>query len=349
MDNIVLEYRDPLFGIIILVLVVFLISFFTYSFGVYKERKARKEYRKLSRRFEMGKLEENDYVHLYKTYKLPFDSILLLASSFLHKGDYNKAIKVYLSLLEHISDRIKKEELLERLGTTYFKGGFLQRAKDIFLRILKFSPRNTHALTHLLIIYEKLKTFEKAEEVALCLEELGVDVQKDKVYLKTLAILNHSLYSYEKKTSLLYEIFKENPYIQRIFAQYLLRFNKEFFWEHLEEFDVTNFLDLMWFLNFDDINFEEVEKNRLLSELYNAKGYLKTLNHSDDFMLDILITFNNHKHKAKATLDFEYICTSCKHLHPIYELRCPHCNSILSFYTQYNISKEENEENQSLQ
>ncbi len=51
-------------------------------------------------RFELGKLKENDYVNLYKTYNLPFDSILLLASTFLHKGDYNKAINVYLSLLE---------------------------------------------------------------------------------------------------------------------------------------------------------------------------------------------------------------------------------------------------------
>ena len=99
MDNIILEYRDPLFGIILLVALIFLISFVTYSFSIYKERLAREDYRKLSLRFELGKLKEEDYVHLYKTYNLPFDSILLLASSFLHKGDYNKAISVYLTLL----------------------------------------------------------------------------------------------------------------------------------------------------------------------------------------------------------------------------------------------------------
>ena len=149
MDNLILEYRDPLFGIIIVVALIFLISFITYSFSIYKERKARKDYRKLSLRFELGKLKEEDYVHLYKTYNLPFDSILLLASSFLHKGDYTKAISVYLALLEHANDRVKKEELLERLGTTYFKGGFLQRSKEVFLRILKFSPHNTNALLFL--------------------------------------------------------------------------------------------------------------------------------------------------------------------------------------------------------
>ena len=80
MDNIVLEYRDPLFGVMILVALVFTISFLAYSYGIYRERIARKDYRKLSRRFELGKLKEEDYVHLYKTYNLPFDSILLLAS-----------------------------------------------------------------------------------------------------------------------------------------------------------------------------------------------------------------------------------------------------------------------------
>ena len=116
LDNIALEYRDPLFGIILIVALVFVISLFTYYYSIYKERNARKDYRKLSLRFELGKLKEEDYVHLYKTYNLPFDSILLLASSFLHKGDYNKAISVYLTLLEHVNDRVKKEELLELLG-----------------------------------------------------------------------------------------------------------------------------------------------------------------------------------------------------------------------------------------
>src|SRR5574344_2922383 len=155
---------------------IFLISFFTYSYGVYKEKSARKDYRKLSRRFELGKLKENDYVNLYKTYNLPFDSILLLASTFLHKGDYNKAINVYLSLLETVKDRAKKEELLELLGTTYFKGGFLQRSKDVFLRILKFSPRNKNVLRNLMLVNDKLKDYKKSLEICEALNELNVDI-----------------------------------------------------------------------------------------------------------------------------------------------------------------------------
>ena len=349
MDNLILEYRDPLFGIIIVVALIFLISFITYSFSIYKERIARKDYRKLSLRFELGKLKEEDYVHLYKTYNLPFDSILLLASSFLHKGDYTKAISVYLALLEHANDRVKKEELLERLGTTYFKGGFLQRSKEVFLRILKFSPHNTNALLYLLLVNEKLKDFKKAKEIACCLEELDKNVTTDKVYLDSLIIINDSVLSYEKRTELLYEIFKENKIIERIFASFLIQFNKPFFWDNINEFDCSKFIDIMWYQKKEDINFDKVSENPFLNELYNAKGYLNTINHSNDFDLDILILINKHEHKINASLDFEFICNSCKHSHPVFDTRCPHCHSILTFDVKHHLTKSFYNFNQSLQ
>lgn len=349
MDNIILEYRDPLFGIILVVALIFIISFFTYSYSIYKERNARKDYRKLSLRFELGKLKEEDYVHLYKTYNLPFDSILLLASSFLHKGDYNKAISVYLTLLEHVNDRVKKEELLELLGTTYFKGGFLQRSKEIFLRILKFSPRNKNALLYLLLINEKLKDFKKAKEITFSLDELNKDMTIDKIYLDSLIILNDSILSYERRTELLYEIFKENKIIERIFATFLIYFNKTFFWNNVKEFDCSKFIDVMWYLNIDDIDLEKVFENDFLVELYNAKGYLNNLKHSDDFDFDILILLNQHEHNIKASLDFEFICSSCKHSHPIFETRCPHCHNILTFKVKHHLTKALFDSNQSLQ
>jgi len=349
LDNIILEYRDPLFGIILIVALIFAISFFTYSYSLYKERNARKDYRKLSLRFELGKLKEEDYVHLYKTYNLPFDSILLLASSFLHKGDYNKAISVYLTLLEHVNDRVKKEELLELLGRTYFRGGFLQRSKEIFLRIIKFSPRNNNALLYLLLINEKLKDFKKAKEITYALEELGKDMNIDKVYLDSLIIINDSVLSYEKRTELLYDIFKDNKIVERIFATFLIQFNKSFFWEHIKEFDCSKFIDVMWYLNKKDIELEKITENQFLVELYNAKGYLNNLKHSSDFDFDILILINQHEHNINASLDFEFICTSCKHSHPIFDTRCPHCHNILTFNVKHHLTKALLDTNQSLQ
>lgn len=349
MDNLVLEYRDPLFGIMAFFALVFIISFLTYTFSSYKERLARKEYRKFLRRFEIGDLKKEDYVHLYKTYNLSFDSILLIASSFLKKGEYNKAISVYLSLLEHVGDRVKKEELLELLGATYYKGGFMQRSRDIFLKILKFSPRNGFALKYLLLIYEKLQEFKKAQEVLISLNEIDIDTTKDKVYIDSLNILNDSLLSYDKKTIILFEIFNKNKIIERLFVQFLLLYNKEFFWKNYQLFKMNDIVDLLWYLNFDDIDFDAVTKDKYLSEVYNAKGYINTIEHSEDFDLDILILLNKHEHKVNADLDFEFICDSCKRSHPIYDTRCPHCHNILTFNIKHTITKGLSETNQSLQ
>ncbi|WP_418186009.1 tetratricopeptide repeat protein [Aliarcobacter vitoriensis] len=349
MDNIVLEYRDPIVGVILVVFLVFLISFFTYSYGIYKERRARKDYRKLSLRFELGKLKEDDYINLYKTYNLPFDSILLLASTFLYKGDYNKAISVYLALLEHVKDRVKKEELLELLGTTYLKGGFLQRSKDVFLKILKNSPRNKNVLKNLMIVCEKLKDYKKAKEITQALEELSVDVKNDKIYFDSLLIINDSILSYEKRTDILYEIFKENKIIERVFTTFLLQFNKNFFYNHIEEFDCSKIIDILWYQPKNDIDFEKVEKNQFLKEIFNAKNHINNLENSSDFVLDILILINNHKKGINASLNFEFICSSCKQSHPFFEVRCPHCHNIFTLQVKHHICKSFFQANQSLQ
>ncbi len=349
MDSLVIEYKDPLFGIIALFVLVFTISFLTYSFGVYKERKARKDYRKLLRRFEIGKLKENDYVHLYKTYNLPFDSILLLASTFLHNGNYTKAISVYLTLLEHITQKVKREELLELLGMTYFKGGFLQRSKDIFLKILKFSPKNIKVLRYLLIIYEKLYEYERLYEVILCLEELGQDVKKDKIFTKSLIILHNSISSYENKTNHLCEIFQKHKSIERLFVQFLIQYNQKFLWDNIEKFNFSKYVDLMWYFDFNDIDFDKVLKNDFLTHLYNAKGYINNLNSSDDFVFNILILLHKQKKEINTNLDFEFMCKTCKHIHPIFAQRCPNCHSILSFDIKYTLAKDLKQRNQSLQ
>lgn len=349
MDNIVLEYRDPIVGIILVVFIVFLISFFTYSYGIYKEKRARKDYRKLSKRFELGKLKEDDYVNLYKTYNLPFDSILLLANTFLHKGDNNKAISVYLELLEHVNDRVKKEELLELLGTTYLKGGFLQRSNEIFLQILKFSPRNKNVLKNLILVNEKLKNYKKAREILNSLEELNVDVTLEKIYFDSLVILNDSVLSYEKRTAMLYDIFKQNRSIQRVFATFLLQFNKEFFYKHLEEFNHKELIDILWFQKYEDIDFNKIQKDSFLLEIFAAKGYINSVESSEDFNLDILILINKSDKKIAASLNFEFICQKCKHSFVFYESRCPNCQSILSLDVKHHLTKSHFIQNQSLQ
>jgi len=338
-DDLIFDYRDPLVGIIFIFILIFIASFTTYALSIYNERKSRKEYRKLLERFELGTLKEDDYIHLYSTYNLPFDSIILLASSFVHRGQHNKAISVYLALLEHVKEPIKKEELLELLGETYFKSGMLQRSKDIFLKILKFSPRNTIALHKLLLIFQHLNEFKKSDEVLDALEELDEDIEKERVHLKVLKIINDSIMSFEKKSIKLLENLEENSKLERVVASFLIKFNKELFWDNIQKFETMNIIDLLWYLDFDDINWERVSDNILLENIYTAKGYIKKSKMSDNFELNILIALKYSSTQTELDLNFEFICDKCKVTHPIYESRCPHCEDTLSFVVEPKLGK----------
>ncbi|MGB3751261.1 MAG: tetratricopeptide repeat protein [Arcobacteraceae bacterium] len=338
-EDIILDYRDPAVGVIAIFLLIFVVSSITYTVSIYNERKSRKEYRKLLKRFELGTLKEDDYIHLYTTYNLPFDSIILLASSFLHKGQQNKAISVYLALLEHVKEPIKKEELLELLGEAYFKSGMLQRSKDIFLKILKFSPRNKIALHKLLLIFQQLNEFNRADEVLDALDELDEEIEKERVYLQVLKTINDSIMSFEKKSSLLLQKFKVIKKLERIVAEFLIKFNKELFWENIHLFDVMKVIDLLWYLDFEDIDWDSVNKDKRLTEIYTAKGYIKTSKMSDVFELNVLIALKNSTVPSELDLNFEFICQKCKVSHPIYESRCPHCENTLSFMVEPRLGK----------
>lgn len=338
-DDMIFDYRDPLIGIVTIFIFIFVASFFTYTLGIYKERKSRKEYRKLLKRFELGTLKEDDYIHLYSTYNLPFDSIILLASSFVHNGQYNKAISVYLALLEHVKEPIKKEELLELLGETYFKSGMLQRSKDIFLKILKFNPRNILSLRKLLLIFQNLNEFSKAQEVLDALEELDEDMKKEQLHLDILQIINDPLMSFEKKSLELFAHFEENKSLERLVGSFLIKFNKELFWKNIHLVNVMNIIDLLWYLDFDDINWDAVTRFKMLEDIYTAKGHINTSKKSENFELNVLIALKNSSVKTNLDLNFEFMCTKCKKTHPIYESRCPHCEDILSFIVEPKLGK----------
>ena len=333
-----LSYRDPLFGIIIFFILLFTISALTHLFGLYKEKKARREYRKLLKRFQLGKLKEDDYIHLYKTYNLPFDSIILLASTFLKKGEYNKAISVYLTLLNIVDNQIQKEELLELLGNTYYKGGFLQRSKDIFLKILKFSPRNKTALYNLLLIYEHLKDYKNASNIIDILDELKQITSNEKLYINILQLMSDPIKTFDDISLELITYLKQNISIQRLVAPYLIKYNKVLFWENISLFKLEDIKDLLWNFQFDDIDFQVVSQYELLLEIYAAKGYIKDIKESKIFELNILINLNKVTPNM-ADLAFTFTCNKCRKTHPVYESRCPNCHTILSFNCNAKIVK----------
>ena len=351
MDSLFIEYRDPLFGIIVILFLIFFISFLTYTFGQYQDKKERKSYKKLLKRFELQELRSDDLKKLNQAHNMPFDTILILASTYIQKGNYEKAISIYLTMLENTTHQNKKEELLEHLGMAYFKGGFLQRSKEVFLKILEFSPRNHTALYHLLYVYEKLGNYNLALEVVDSIDELEMkfnNISETKVYLQALQIINDSLKTYEVRANELLEILKNNQKANRLIAQFILVYHKNTFWQNIEIFDLSKLIDLLWYIPEQNIDFNAVNSNKILKEIYCAKGYINNSEiSSDDFELAVLIELNK-TNNIKADLSFEYLCSSCKHSFPMSFDRCPHCHSILSSQIQKSLMKVHNENNYSL-
>ena len=162
-------------------------------------------------------------------------------------------------------------------------------------------------------------------------------------------ILNDPILSYEKRTELLFEIFKENKIIQRIFATFLIQSNREFFFSKIDMFDCEKLIDILWYQKKEDIDFDKIKNNQFLNELYSAKNYINSVSTSSDFDLNILILINKYQKDIKTNLTFEFICNSCKHSSPFYEARCPNCHSILTLEVKHHLTKAYELSNQSLQ
>ena len=96
-------------------------------------------------------------------------------------SDFEKSLDIYNELLK-VDDGSNTIELMYLLGRTYFKAGFLERAKQIFLNILKNNPRTPEALKYLLLVYEYMRDYKSAFEVLEPLDELE---QKERQYIHT--------------------------------------------------------------------------------------------------------------------------------------------------------------------
>jgi tetratricopeptide (TPR) repeat protein len=332
------EYRNPLFGVVVLLIIVAIISFANYYLIVYKKKKEQMKLSALINSFDFSS-DSVDYATLIDNYNVPFEILELIANTYYKRGDYEKAIGIYLKLLDIVYDRAKKEIILESLGITYFKAGFMQRAREIFLRTLEIYPRNIKALHYLLIIYERLGEYKKAIEVIEPLDELTNDTTKLKSYLYVMSIINDSYYDFDKKCSMLLDRLGNDKNIDRLVLEFLSKIDIKLFWENLIKYYNKNLIDIVWFMNKNIYNFEYIDKNSAIKEILVAKGEIKDIDiKSDIFELQLLIDLEKVDNSS-ATISFEYICTECKHIFPLYQNRCPNCQSILSLDTEPIIEK----------
>jgi len=330
-----LEFRDPLFSIIIFFTLIFIVTFLSYWWGRYKRKeddrhldKFLKQFRTLPTKDELKELVSRD--------ELSQKSWMLLASSYSKSGNYDKSIEIYSEILK-LLDAENQKEIMYLLGKTYFKAGFLERSKQIFLEILRKNPRTPQALETLLLVYEYMKDYKSALEVLEPLCELKKDVICDSLYLKSLALLNDADISENEKADKLIEIYSETHQMSYMVFEYLFRVNPKLAWKNFDSSKSEKMVDLLWNVKKDDLDLEVIEQNSYLRDLYTARGDVDLSSKSNVFEFDALI---NLKGKANATLSFEYICENCKQLYPFSFHRCTSCHSIDTIGIEFSLTKD---------
>ncbi|PNV83052.1 MAG: hypothetical protein C0627_07555 [Sulfurimonas sp.] len=348
MNTFFLEFRDPLFGIIIFFVLIFVITFFSYWFAKLKKKEDYRHLDKFLKQFHTLP-SQNELKVLITKGELSEKSWLLLANAYAKGGNYEKSIEIYSELLK-VGDKSNYRDTLFLLGKTYFRAGFLERAKQIFLEILKNNPRTPQALNYLLLVYEQMRNYNAALEVLDSLDELKKDITLQSAYINALFILNSAEMTSDVKVYKLLEIYKTNNVLAYLIFEYIFRVNPKAAWENFDTSKAELLVDVLWSCDKKDLDFDIIMQNGYLRELYTAKGYLKEAVKSSVFELDVLINLDS---KTNATLGFEYICDNCKVVYPFAFSRCSSCHAIdtsrveLSLVKDYH--KDFSEENNSFQ
>lgn len=347
MDTFFIEFRDPLFGVVVFFILLFILSFLSYWWGRYKASREHRDLESFLGKFESigegAKLTEQ-----VQQNSLSSESWLLLAQSFEHQGNYEKSVEIYHALLSKNRDPIFQKDALLLLGKSFFKAGFLERSRQTFLQILQNHPRTPQALHFLILIYEHLQQYDKALEVMESLIELSPDTISEKLYLECRILIGNHRIDIDEKARKLIELYETHRKLGYMVFEWLFTYRPLLGWKHFDQSLSTRLSDILWRIGDENLDLDIIASNTYLRELFSAKGSVNLAEGSSIFELDTLIALRRCG-VTKATLQFEYTCDKCNTISFLPFHRCPHCHAIDSVNVFMNLSKERFEENNSLQ
>ncbi len=341
MEHILPAYKDPLFSIMLILVIALIIALVTYGWGIHKEYKEEGNLLKFLEKFDSSECSLNTSDMVFEPNMLK--PLSLLAQAFENVGEYHKSINIYLYLIKHIKYEVAQIELMERLGNTYLHAGFLERSKSIYLEILRKRPRNPQILYELGIVYEILHEYDRAKEILEPLQILGEDISSLEKFWE------YSSLSYDKKIDKKLKIIKlkklleDEPKLYRAVFKSLLALDINSAWRVINLEKIEEILDILWFLPYSQLDLDIITSNAKLEILYYAKGYLQKATIDNDvdnsiFSLNLLATAKQNGFED-GDLIFSYLCQKCKQSFPVSFNRCPSCMAIHSIKVEEKIAK----------
>ena len=337
MEHLLPAYDDPLFSILLIIVIALIIALVTYGWGLYRQQKEEGNLLKFLEKFDSSECALD-------TTEMPFESnmfkpLTLLAKAFENTGEYPKAINIYLYLIKHIDHELGELELMERLGNTYLHAGFLERSKSIYLEILRRRPRNIKVLYELGVVYEAMHRYDKAKEILEPLKVLGEETSALERFFDFAELLASKQVKVEDKIVQIKAILKKQPSLYRQIIAALLQLDTKSAWETIDTERIKETIDILWFLPNSQLDLDIITSNNKLHTLYYAKGYLeKPMVESGIFSLDMLATARKGGF-TEGDLLFSYLCNQCKQSFPVSFTRCPNCMRINSVQVEEKIAK----------
>jgi len=348
LDNLLPAYDDPLFSILVIIILILIVAVTSLVMGQVKETKKRKTLKHFLSGF-------NKNTHLLEIEEMPFEQALikpltLLAKAFNNQGEYQKSINLNLYLIENIPNFFDKEKILEQLGHTYLKAGFLKRSESIYLEILHKHPRNINALYDLGIVYELLHEYDKAIETLEPLRILGESTKNIKIHLELNKLLDNKQISLAQKVEELIRLLQEDFYPYRRIMKALFSLDLSAAWHNIQNEKIHSILDILWFLPSSNLNLDIISANETLNAIYLAKGVVAPLEltiKSNIFAIDTIISVKKSG-DSNVDLLFNYGCEKCKQHFPIAFTRCPKCYAIDAIQIKETLAKKQSQTRYSL-
>lgn len=313
MDFFFTSYRDPIFGLIVLVAVVLLIIILSYFWGIFSNKNKQKIIDKFVQKFD--RTSDTSAIFLALS-TLASQDLIKVGDALARNGDWENAVLMYLDALK--KDGKLRQSLLKKLGLAYIKTGFFERAKDAYMQLLATSPRDEQALKKLIFINEKLRDFKACYE---CCDALGAQnmqntsVSELRAYLQGIQVSQQDI-NITQKIELLSAIKPQTPFIKRLILEQKIA-------------------------NFSQIDADDLPALDYCVDLLDERSLLlaKQENSQNSFILELLKAAKAAKIPAKLAFDYE--CINCGANYPVYFTRCPNCMGANSTKVVAKISKEQ--------